>query len=403
MFRALCLLALTLRVYANPVPLPTPPPVETGTTAADGVGALASPPCTTILTSLISGFHGDFTAEIAQTVYTKTETVYSRVNCDGCALSITTELAKFWGGFGPQEVITATVTAKEASTTTLTVCSHHMTPVPHGQVPRDVETPDTPAASSSGGECTVTKVILPTPQVLGNGSRTVYTTSATLTSRIDCGGCNYVEVSTNNFLHPGPMVPYTATTTATSATAVTTYVCSKSPSAFLTPSSLRTLPIVHPTAEAHRERGDRRAETSPTTTSSPPDTSPAAEFTIQRTITKTIYAATVTAVKTTACGPLRGPLTSQGAIPKREEGNSDHKSKPRTLTLYSTLVINAPTTWTRTSFHCVSEKPKPTPTLTRIPGIGAIPRAAATAPPTHPPKPVSPSGTTTTYTFPPKG
>ncbi|OIW31999.1 hypothetical protein CONLIGDRAFT_667798 [Coniochaeta ligniaria NRRL 30616] len=386
MQRLLCLLAFAAGAYTNPVP--TPPPVTSGTATSDVAGALDTPTCTTVLTSIVTGFQGDFTAKVAKTIYTKTVTEHEQVDCGGCALSITTELAKFWGGFGPQQIITATTTAKHASTTTLTVCSSNPTPPTHGQIPKDV---DAPAASSSG-ECTFTKVIVPTPHLLGEGNKTVYTTTATTTSHIDCAGCNYLAVSTTDYLHPGPVVQYTATTTASTPTAETAYVCLKSPSVVLPPSS---------------SQGTRPA-TTPTTPSSPPATpTPTAEVTIHKTITKTIYAGTATLVKTATCGPMHGPgpQTSHGAIPKREEDiTSERNPRPKTETVYSTVVVSTSATWTRTSFHCVGMKP----TLTATP-IEGTPRGLGgrgtktTTPPTHPTLPPGVTASTSTYNFPPRG
>lgn len=378
--QALCLLALAAGAYTNPVLLPTPPPVETGTTTDDAVGIFGTPTCTTVLTRTISGFRGDFTPEIAKTIYTKTVTEQEPVNCGGCALSLTTELASFWGGFGPQQIITGTTTARHATTTTLAVCLRHRTPPTHGQIRRDVEQP----GASPSGECTYTKVIIPTPHLLGEESKTVFTATATTTSHIDCGGCNHIAVSTANPLHPGPMIPYTATTTASTPAAETAYVCLKSPSVVLLPSSPGTRPA--------------------TTTSPPPAASPSAAATTHKTITRTVYAGTVTVVKTVTCGPMRGPggqTTSQGAIPKREAITTDRRPRPKTETGCSTVVLSTSATWTRTSFHCVGRRH--TPSLTPISGTGpkgVAERAALTAPPTHRPLPTGPGGTTSTFEFP---
>lgn len=224
-------MALVAGAYTNP--LPTPPPFQT---TSDTPGVLNSPSCTTTLTSTITGFHGDFTPEIAKTIYTKTVTEHSRVNCHGCALSITTQLASFWGGFGPQQIITATTTARHATTTTLTICDRHPTPPPtHGQIPRRRAMAADP--SSSGSECTYTRVIVPSPHAVNEGNKTVYTATATTTSHINCEGCNFLAVSTADYLHPGRMVPYTSTVTATAPAVSTEYVCLKSPSVVLPPTS----------------------------------------------------------------------------------------------------------------------------------------------------------------------
>ncbi|KAB5523839.1 hypothetical protein GE09DRAFT_1257553 [Coniochaeta sp. 2T2.1] len=377
----LCILGLVAAVYTNP--LPTPPPLQTGTATAGEVGPLATPNCTTVLTSLVTGFHGDFTAKVAKTIYTETVTEHEWVACGGCGLSITTELAKNWAGYGPQQIITATTTARHATTTTLTACSRHSDPPSHGQIPRDVNDPE----ASSSGECTSTKVIIPNTHRLDEGDKTLYPTTATTTSHVDCGGCNYIALSTADFLHPGPMVLNTAMTTASTPATETAYVCLKSPSVVLPPSS------------SHGTR--------PATTPTSPPASPTAEITIHKTITKTIYASTVTLVKTATCGPMRGPgsQTSQGAIPRRDDITTEkktHSSSFGTRTVYSTLELSTSAVWTRTSFHCVGRRP--TPTSTPVHGepeplaIGER-KAVTTKPPTHRPLPVSPTLTSITITL----
>lgn len=220
--QTLCLLALAAGAYANPVPVP--PPL---TTASDAT-------CTTVLTSTISGFDGDFTPRIAKTVYTKTVTEPSFVPCGGCALSVTTELAPDWGGLGPQEIITATITADHASTTTVPVCngSPAAPPAHHGQIPR------AEAPSPSRG-CTYTKVLTASPLPLTGGTKTIFTTTATTTSHIDCSGCSTLTLSTADYLNPGPVVVYKSTVTASTPAEDTAYVCLKTPSVVLPPSTAR--------------------------------------------------------------------------------------------------------------------------------------------------------------------
>jgi hypothetical protein len=154
------LFALLAAAGVNANPLPTPPPVT--------ASPLPSPTCTTVLTSTISGLHGDFTPKIAKTIYTKTVTELSLVPCNGCALSITTQRAAVWAGYGPQQIITATTTARHATTTTLTVCAgdDHPHPTPphpsHGQIPRQVTTRPPPRPTKPGKPTgTTTTVVFP--------------------------------------------------------------------------------------------------------------------------------------------------------------------------------------------------------------------------------------------------
>ncbi|KAK3943216.1 hypothetical protein QBC46DRAFT_307526 [Diplogelasinospora grovesii] len=240
----MCILALAFSsaVTANPVALPdatpTPPPL-----------AAPSPTsaCTTYLTEYIPGFTGAFTPEVVFTVYTTTDTVYTRVPCNGCSLSITTKLSPFYGGVGPEEIITSITTAQEALNITSTICSPSPTDPaisPGRQIPRDDQTVENVTVS----DCTYTKKV-PLPLVIMSDDDNVKTVTAwtateTSTSHIDCSGCKHVAVSTIDLLHPGPVLHFTSTTTTTPTgnTGVTMYKCLKTPS-IVTPSGMRTLPI----------------------------------------------------------------------------------------------------------------------------------------------------------------
>ncbi|RKU46733.1 hypothetical protein DL546_002535 [Coniochaeta pulveracea] len=79
--------------------------------------------CTTTLTQYLSGFRGHFQPSIALTVYIHTHISVTQVDCSGCALAVTTELGHPYGGLGPEEIVTATVTATEPTTIVSTVCA----------------------------------------------------------------------------------------------------------------------------------------------------------------------------------------------------------------------------------------------------------------------------------------
>lgn len=236
--QTLCLLALAAGAYANPVPVPPP---FTATTDASG------PSCTTVLTSTISGFHGDFTPKVAETVYTKTVTEHSLVPCGGCALSVTTVRAPDWGGIGPVEIITGTTTAAHASTTTVPVCNGYPArrPPTHGQIPRRRAEIAVSSPPRGVRGCTSTKVVpFPSPLPLSGAVKTVFTATATSTRHVDCGGCRFLAVSTGpDYLHPGPVVRFTSTVTAAAPVEETAYVCLKSPSVVLPPASPTPTPM----------------------------------------------------------------------------------------------------------------------------------------------------------------
>ncbi|KAK1765865.1 hypothetical protein QBC33DRAFT_589683 [Phialemonium atrogriseum] len=404
-FLPLCLLALVLDASANPLPVPTPPPL--GTTSASGESPFATPTCTTTLTKLVAGFQGEWTPSILKTVYTTTETVYSRVPCGGCALAITADFAGAFGGLGPVEMVTGTTTATEPFSTTLTVCSADPSSPPHQQIPRDGldVRQDEP---STAAECTHTQFVPITPLLMSEHTRTIYTATDTITSHIDCSGCNLVHVSTVDYLNPGPVIHFTTTLTAESPSAATTYACLQTRS-FITPPTTRTLPV-EPTASAAdaplRRRDD---QPQPTTTT-----------TITKTLTRTAYSATVTAVVTaTDCGPVSAADGPPGAIPRRQRRQEGDDG---IATVYATVVavVDGEGMWTRTSFHCADTTdvsfthphphpppPPPTPTAGRgmfgglVPGpVMLVPAAAgteaATRPPSRPPPPANPTTVTST-------
>jgi len=368
-------------------------------------------------------------------VYTTTETVYTRVPCNGCALSITAELANFYGGVGPVEIVTGTTTAEEPYRKTLTVCSANPTAPPHFQIPRDgLEDREirqdevrstTDMLEPKKSECTHTRLVQASYIALDEQTRTIYTTTATTTSHIDCGGCNRLYVTTLDFLNPGPVIHFTTTETAETPKTKTEYVCLKTPSIVLG-SSLRTLPV-QPTASiaALHQRGHPTATSPPTWTHPHPSPSTrSSETTVLVTITRTVYTATVTAVRTSPCGPIDadGP---PGAIPRHEtssrgRGGGDGASQTRTH--YTTVSVTAEGTWTRPSFHCAEthhtggfSRPHRRPHPTHAAGGGGVElgggsepqqlgqqAVAATVPPVHPPSPLHPTSVTSTFIFPPR-
>lgn len=433
-FLPLCLLALALSAGASPVPAPDPTPPPYGGTSA--IGEESPSDCTTVITHTRSGFRGEWTPAIAQTVYTATETVYERVPCDGCALSITTEYPAPIGGIGPIEVVTGTVTAEEPFRTTFTVCSPSAPPLLHipqnGQAKKELRQAEASSSSdvlppSPTAPCTHTRLVQASYIALGEQTKTVYTTTATTTSHIDCGGCNLLEVSTLDFMNPGPVIHFTTTETAEAPKTMTEFVCLKTPSIVIV-STLRTLPV-QPSASiaGFQPRGEPTTTPQLTRTHPHPSTSTRApDVTVCVTITRTIYTATVTAVQTAACGPVDadGP---PGAIPRQEseEGHFDADNVQRTRTTYSTVDITAKGTWTHRSFHCSSkpteviswpyQRPHPTSISGGVFGVlepqqqqqqqqqiqeQAVDAAAATQPPSHKPSPANPTESSSTFIFP---
>ena len=440
----LYLSAFPLGALADSAPVGTPAP-HGGALAAQH----ASPACTTTLTSLARGFRGSWTPRIEKTIYASTELVYSQVQCNGCALYIERGLADNFGGVGPAEMVTGTTTTSAPFRSTTVVCSpdpsalHQLrrtgspssgtgsgggvtssaSDVSHTTERRD--------GSSSGPDCTFTTSISVSPVTAFDETKTVYTTSATTTSHIDCAGCNRISVSAvDSDARIGSDVQYTATATAESATRVTEYVCIKTPS------------IVSSSGASPAKTTTATATSSPQTPSSSA-ASANLERTVVTTLSETVYAATVTSVRSSSCGPVcaAGP---PGVIPRRrDEGSDTHpaltpitqKEDPSegvvlTRTVYSTLTILDPRTRTRTFIHCLTESTagasstKPDPRCrtsiaaggeegeegrgsrsldrsrtvhntegTAVPGV-------ETKPPPHPPSPTSLTQSTSTVVFP---
>ncbi|KAL1860659.1 hypothetical protein VTK73DRAFT_7209 [Phialemonium thermophilum] len=340
---------------------------------------------------------GNWSAEVERTVYTTTDTIYSHVDCQGCALTVTTTKASAYGGPGPEEIVTGTTTATVPFKTTLTVCSAEVSAPPNQHIPRYAHVAEDvrPAlkeprvhrrqetgygAEPGATECTHTKVVTTTPLDINEGILTVYTTSSTLTKHIVCDGCNRLHVSSANDSSPAAETFYTAVTTAETPVSVTEYVCIKTPS-IVTPRSLPARPT---------------------------ETGPGPTPTVLITVTTTVYNATATVVKTATCQSIdsAGSAGPPGAIPKRRElaGGSGSIGLPAVTgngTVYSTITSTTSATWTQTQLQCSSQFVTPTATSTTAigpplrtgPAPGLLrPTTADSVPPPPSPPPLPPPG-----------
>ncbi|EFY85768.1 hypothetical protein J3458_005360 [Metarhizium acridum] len=81
-----------------------------------------------------------------------------------------------------------------------------------------------PAAADEPA-CTTTMIM--GPKWTSGPTRTVWTSTTTATSEVDCGGCNDVTQSTL-FLGVGPVVEFTTTTTMAEPSTTTAYACAAS-------------------------------------------------------------------------------------------------------------------------------------------------------------------------------
>lgn len=93
---------------------------------------------------------------------------------------------------------------------------------------------DNDRSGDSPGQCP--KVVVRAPVWTWGPTRTVWTTTATATQIIDCGGCDQLTIS-DLFLGHGPVVFFTATTTATEPSITTELKCGH-PTATSAPTSL---------------------------------------------------------------------------------------------------------------------------------------------------------------------
>ncbi|KAJ4159120.1 uncharacterized protein LMH87_008035 [Akanthomyces muscarius] len=80
----------------------------------------------------------------------------------------------------------------------------------------------TRAGDSSPSSCVHT--VFHAPQYTWGPTETVWTSTATVTKEVDCGGCEELETTTLVF-GPGPVVFFTTTVTASTASTTTVQVC----------------------------------------------------------------------------------------------------------------------------------------------------------------------------------
>ncbi len=81
------------------------------------------------------------------------------------------------------------------------------------------------AAASSG--CIYTTHVPQT--VVPGGVKTVWNLIETHSADVDCGGCTDLLIKTVGYMHPGPQVHYTATTTALGTATHTVFGCMNTP------------------------------------------------------------------------------------------------------------------------------------------------------------------------------
>ena len=234
--RVLSVLPVAGLALANPLPLPTPPPLrDAPITPLDA--------CTYTITSYNRGFTGDWAPTKTSTKYTSTVTGTTSIDCQGCPnFAILHTVGPGYGGLGPMMAVNW-VTATEATTVFNTVCAATaVTPHPLRQaIPTPPILPRVDVPVEDPSNCTFTKTV-PFHMTFGP-IKTVWAKTVTDTQSLDCGGvCRYVTTKTAIHGGHGPVVHYTATTTITEeAHRETAFACQKPvPSN----SGQRTLPIV---------------------------------------------------------------------------------------------------------------------------------------------------------------
>jgi hypothetical protein len=193
--------------------------------------------CTsTVTATVLPWWVGGSSNDGTKTIHTATQTAFEKVECNGCDLEFSVEQSFPRGsGVGPVVKYWNTVTATTPATITSTICDIPSLTV--RKVARELpeeevkarEEPEPPVFMPGGkaddpSNCTITKTVAIRPT--WGPTRTIWTQIDTTISSLDCGAtCRHVAIKTVDFLHPGPVVIFTTTVTATEPTFRTRFAC----------------------------------------------------------------------------------------------------------------------------------------------------------------------------------
>lgn len=194
---------------AKPIIQDDGPKVSDCTSTTYTTGTVPAPPAT-------------WQPTVTVTVHTATTTTSPAVNCGSCAHLETQRIyINYLQPSGPSPMVTQTVTATEPAVATVAHCQ-----APRGQPllrhDQDVDAPPeaTPAPSTSG----CTKQLFHAQAFTWGPVRTIWTSTATVTRKVNCGPCTALQL--NYFPQgPGPVVFFPTTVTATTASTTTIPVC----------------------------------------------------------------------------------------------------------------------------------------------------------------------------------
>lgn len=148
--------------------------------------------------------------DFTETHYPSTATETAYIDCHGCS-DVEVDKQLWYCGLQP---VYDTITALTPTTTITTACSLSPTD------PIQPRRPDPQNAALADALCLTTVVVQ--PSLSAGPTLTRYSTTATSTSQVPCGGCDLV-VSTA-LLGPGPAGRFTTTVTSPTFTA-TGYAC----------------------------------------------------------------------------------------------------------------------------------------------------------------------------------
>ncbi|KAJ6780978.1 hypothetical protein PWT90_05403 [Aphanocladium album] len=168
------------------------------------------------------------------TAHASTTTSTAAVDCSGCAhLQTEKVLVNYLQPTGPSPMVVKTVVATEPAVVTKAYCKQPPSaqPLRYGQFEAPPPGPDptpttasSPGHSGSGSTTSCPKHLFHAPAFTWGPTSTVWTSTATVTHKINCGGCDTLQI---NYLPlgPGPAVFFTTTVTASTASTMTIPVC----------------------------------------------------------------------------------------------------------------------------------------------------------------------------------
>lgn len=170
------------------------------------------------------------------TLHASTVTTSAAVDCGGCGHLATKELLlNYLYPSGPSPMVVETVMATEPTVTTIAHCS---TPPPNqpaappmnrafAMTPPPAPTPtatEQGRGESDGPTTSCVKHLLHAPHYTWGPTLTIWTSTTTVTEKINCEGCTSVQL---DYLHfgPGPVISFNTTVTAATPSTLKVPAC----------------------------------------------------------------------------------------------------------------------------------------------------------------------------------